>query len=174
MFTPTLRIIFIFLSLLIAAFLYSKEEYVIMVPIFISVSLFILDYFKSGTVYIAFKELKKGNLKKAEKLILKTKNPEGLSKGQKGYYYFITGFIAMNKENSELAYSELSKALKIGLRTENDTSIVLLNLAKMEFIRGNFMETESLILRIKKLSLSENIASETGKIEDELQKRQTD
>jgi len=168
MLTPTIRLILVITSLVIATFLYSKEDFQNMSMMIVAAALFIYGYFKYGTVYAAFQQVKKENLKKAEKLISKVKNPDLLSKEHKSYYHFTTGIIALEKKEWEKSYSELTKALNIGLRTENDTSIVLLNLANIELERKNFTQANEFIKKVKELNLKTMVESETNRIENEI------
>jgi hypothetical protein len=168
MFTPIIRIILVIISLLMAVFFYSKEDFGNMSILLLAAGLFIYGYFKYGTVYAAFQHMKKNNLKKAEELISKIKNPKILSKGQKSYYHFTAGIIALEKQEFEKSHSELTKALNIGLRTDNDTSIVLLNLASIELIRNNFNQAKDFIGKIRTFNLKPIIESETNRIENEI------
>jgi len=83
MFTPIIRIILVAVSLITAIFFYSKGNFANMSMMLIAAGLFVYGYFKYGTVYAAFQHMKKDNIKKAEELISKIKNPDILSKGQK-------------------------------------------------------------------------------------------
>jgi len=168
MYTPLLRIIFIIGSIGMAIFFYSKSDFTNMALVLFSAILFIYGYFKYGTVYVAFQELKKGNNDKAEKLISKIKNPKILNKGQKSYYHFIQGVMASNREDWEKSYSEFTQALNIGLRTKNDTSIVLLHLANIEFERKNFDQANAFIKKVRAFDLKPLIESETDKLENEI------
>jgi predicted negative regulator of RcsB-dependent stress response len=168
MFTPIIRIILVIFSLVAAGYFYSKEDFVNMSMMLISGGLFIYGYFKYGTVYVAFQQIKKDNVKKAEQLISKIKNPEKLTKGHKSYYYFTTGIIALEKKNFEKSHSDLAKALNIGLRTENDKSIVLLNLANIEFLRKDYNKATEYIKKVRQLNLKPLVESETNRIEKEI------
>lgn len=130
--------------------------------------LLIYGYYKYGTVYTAFQHIKKNNLKNAEKLISKIQNPDKLTKGLKGYYYFTTGIIALEKKELEKSYSDLTLALSFGLRTENDKSIILLNLANIELLRKNFIKANEYIKKVKALDLKPLVESETIRIEKEI------
>jgi len=68
----------------------------------------------------------------------------------------------------ENSHSELTKALNIGLRTENDTSIVLLNLANIELMRKNFNQANEFIGKVKELNINPMVESETNRIEKEI------
>ena len=130
--------------------------------------LFIYGYFKYGTVYAAFQKIKKDNVEKAEELISKIKNPDKLTKGHKSYYYFTTGIIALEKKEFEKSHSDLTQALNIGLRTENDKSIVLLNLANIELLRNDFDKATEYIKKVRELNLKPLVESETNRIEKEI------
>jgi len=168
MFTPIIRIVLVIVSLILAVLFYSKGDFLNMSMSLLAAGLFIYGYFKYGTVYTAFEQLKKENFKKAEELISKVKNPEKLSKGHKSYYYLTTGIIALEKSEFEKSYSELIKALSIGLRTENDKSIALLNLANLELKRKNFTQATEFIERVRELNLKPLVESETNRIEKEI------
>jgi predicted negative regulator of RcsB-dependent stress response len=172
MFTPIIRVILVVFSLIAAAYFYSKEDFANMSMMLIAGGLFIYGYFKYGTVYAAFQHMKKNNLKKAEELISKIKNPDKLTKGHKSYYYFTTGIIALEKKEFEKSHSDLTQALKIGLRTENDKSIVLLNLANIELLRKNFIKANEYIKKVKELDLKPLVESETNRIEKEINNAQ--
>lgn len=173
MFTPVTRIFLVIGSLIAAAYFYSREDFANMLMMLIAGCLFIYGYFKYGTVYAAFGQIRKGNIKRAEELILKIKNPEKLVKGQKGYYYFTTGIIALEKQELENSHSDLNKALKIGVRTENDKSIILLNLAIIELLRKNFNEANEYIKKVRELDLKPLVESEVNRIENEIKSTQT-
>lgn len=168
MFNPIFRIILVVISLIATFFYFMKDEYLSMSMMIIAAGLFVYGHYRYGTVYIAFQELKKGNYEKAEKLISKIKNPDILNKGQKSYYHFTQGAIASNNEDWEKSYSEWSKAIDIGLRTENDTSIALLNLANVELERKNFEKANEFIKKTSELNLKPLIKSEVDRIQNEI------
>ncbi len=168
MFTPTVRIILIVLCFGMAILFYTKEDFVNMGMTLIAAGLFAYGYYKYGTVYAAFQQLKKNNIQKAEKLIDKVKNPHRLTKGHKGYYHFTKGIIASEKKEWDLGFSELTKALEFGLRTKNDTSIVLLNLAEIEFERKKFQNAEGFLNKLKEFELKPLVKEEADKLMEKI------
>jgi len=168
MFTPFTRILLAILAIVMAIYFYTESMYLLMVMNLFTVIFLIYGYYKYGTVYIAFQALKKERFDKAEKLISKIKNPTVLSKGQKSYYHYIQGYIAANRREWEKSYSEFTKALAIGLRTKNDTSIALLNLASIEFERKNFEQAKECIEKVRTFDLKPIIALEADRIEEEI------
>ena len=168
MFTPTVRLILIIFGLILSYLFYTKDDFVSMSLMLISVGLFIYGYFRYGTVYAAFQQLKKNNVEKAEKLISKIKDPSQLNKKRRSYYYFTTGIIALEKKDFDKSQSDLNRALEIGLKTDNDTSIVLLNLANIELMRKDYNKATSYIESIRQLRLKPSVESETNRIEKEI------
>ncbi|GAB1858630.1 hypothetical protein MHTCC0001_34700 [Flavobacteriaceae bacterium MHTCC 0001] len=168
MFTPTIRVVLVICSLITAIYFYTKEDFANMAMMLIAGGLFIYGYLKYGTVYTAFQQMKKDNIKKAEELISKIKNPDKLTKGHKSYYYFTTGIIALEKKEFEKSHADLTQALNIGLRTENDKSIVLLNLANVEFLRKDYNKATEYIKKVRQLNLKPLIESEIKRIEKEI------
>lgn len=168
MFTPLVRILLAIGCITMAVYFYIKGDFLEMGWVLLCAGLFIYGYFKSGTVYLAFQYLKKEKYDKAAKLISKIKNPEILSKSQKNYYHFTQGMLASNNKEWEKSSSELTKALNIGLRTKNDTSIVLLNLANVEFERKNYEKALAYISEVREFDLKPLVKTETDRIESEI------
>jgi hypothetical protein len=164
MFTPFIRIVLIIACLGMSILFYLREDYINAGLTIAAAGLFGYGYFKYGTVYAAFQELKKENFDKAEKLISKIKSPNNLSKQQKSYYHFTTGIIASEKKEFDFAKSELMQALEIGLRTKNDTSIVLLNLADIEYELTEFSSAKDYLNKLKDYELKPLVKSEMDKL----------
>ena len=115
MFTPLIRVILVIFSIILAFSFYTKDDFLNMSLMLMAGGLIIYGYFKYGTVYAAFQQVKRENIEKAEKLISKIKNPDKLTKGHKSYYYFTTGIIALEKKELNKSHNDLTKALNIGL-----------------------------------------------------------
>ena len=168
MFSRLYRYLIIVICLLATVFFFLKEDYLNMSMMLGAAILIFFGHYRYGTVYEAFQYLKKENYVKAEKLINQIQKPEWLAKGQKSYFHFTKGVIATQKDNFDLGFSELSKALELGLRTENDTSIVLLNLANIELERKNMKSAKAFITKVRSLNLKPGVLSETNRIENEI------
>lgn len=168
MFNPTVRIILCALGLLMAWISYSIAFMEGMYLVLAAVGLLIWGYFNDGTVYIACQQLKRENYEKAEKLLSKIKNPDHLQKSQKSYYHFTKGFIELNKQNLAESFNQFTAALELGLRTENDTSIVTLTLASIELERKNFDEARKYLIKTKDIKHKPELKPEIERIETEL------
>ena len=168
MYNPIVRIIFGIVSLVLAWNFYSSGNITSFYMVMVAIGLIVWGYFKNGTVFLAFQQLKKENYLKAEQFLSKIKNPNLLKKFQKSYYHFIKGFIELNKQNIDNSYIEFKKALELGLRTENDTSIVTLNLASIELERKNYEKAKTYLDQTKKLNHKLELNSEVERIEKEI------
>lgn len=164
MFTPIIRILLISLAIAMAIFKYSKGQYIETTLLVFAAALIIYGHFKYGTVYTAFQHLRRENYKKAEALLIKIKDPEKLSKSSKSYYHFTQGFILLDKGDLDDSFSELNKALQIGLRTKNDTAIVLLNLGAIEFERKNYKKAKEYTLQSKEFDSKPLVKTEIEKL----------
>lgn len=165
MYSPTIRIIIGILGLYMAWNFYSSGNMTSTYMVLIGVGLIVWGYFKNGTVYLAFQQLKKENYDKAEQLLGKVSKPELLKKSQKSYYHFTKGFIELNKQKTDSAFEELKSALDLGLRTQNDTSIVTLHLASIELERKNLEEAKGFLNLTKELNHKPNLSPEIERIE---------
>jgi hypothetical protein len=168
MYTPIVRIILFVVCLAMAWSFYSTGNMISTYMVLLGAGLIVSGYFRNGTVFLAFQQLKKENYEKAEQLLGKVFNPDLLKKSQKSYYYFTKGFIDLNKKNRDASYGELIHALKLGLRTENDTSIVTVTLAGIELERGNIGQARNYLRQTKSLKHKPELGSEIERIELEL------
>lgn len=168
MFNTTTRIILVALGLCFT-WIAIELELVILVLIMLSaVLLQVWGYFRYGTVYLAFKQLKLKQFKRAERTLKETKYPDLLNKNQKSYYHFVLGMIAYYNEDFDLSFDELMLSNALGLRTKNDTAIVMLHLATIELKRGNFEVSKEHITSLKQLKYKPDLEPEIEKLISEL------
>ncbi len=170
MFTPAVRIILGIFGLAIAWEFYALGYQAIALVMLTSPVFMIWGYFRYGTVYLAFKQLKQKNFDNAEKLLAKINNPHLLSNKQKSYYHFAKGFIELNKEHLDECFHQLKLALELGLRTENDTAIATLHLADFELGRKNYDEAKKYLSSLKSLKYKPELEDEIDKVQEELKK----
>lgn len=168
MFTPFIRSIIVLAGLFMAFLFYRNGDVINTLVALGGVGLIIWGYFKSGTVYLAFQQLKKENYAKAEALLSRTRNPAYLQRSQKSYYYFVKGFIELRKEHYDTAYTDLQAALTLGMRTQNDMSIVILNLAYIELERDNLTGAKNFLERTKVLDHKPEVTTEIRRLEEKI------
>jgi tetratricopeptide (TPR) repeat protein len=111
----------------------------------------LLTYFRNERVLIALWYLRKNQMDKAEKSLLKIKDPDhSLIKGQQAYYYLLMGMIESQRGVGK-AESMLRKSLSIGLRQKTDQALAKLNLAGIALAKGRKREATTLLTEVKKL-----------------------
>jgi tetratricopeptide (TPR) repeat protein len=168
MFTPTVRIVLAIVALWLMWTFWRSGNMTSFGMIAFSLVLIVWGYFKNGTVYNAFQKLKKDDFEGAELALAKTPNPQYLKKSHKSYYHFTKGMIELNRDNFDLAYDELNSALSIGLRTDNDSALVYLNLASLELQRKRYKEAGEFLKKSKNLEHKPLLDPEIEKIEKEI------
>lgn len=168
MYSPIVRLVLALFTIAMGVFYYSKGNIQSALMMLIALALFVSGYFFNGTVYAAFRQLKKQNFEKAKSILAKTKHPNALKKSQRAYYYFVSGFIALNEKRLNDSFNDLTTALDLGLRTENDRSIALLNLANIEIERNNSLNAKGYIERALELNCSELVLLELKKLNEKI------
>ncbi len=96
-----------------------------------------LGHVRYGTVPLAVRAAKKGDLNKAERLLSQTAAPHRLSSQSRAYYDWLQGMIAAEKDDFSTAKRALERSLRGKLRTDNDRSLVLGLLASVCNESGN-------------------------------------
>lgn len=168
MYSPIVRILLGVTALLMAYYSYSQGKMTSCYLMLGVVALVISGYFRNGTVYIAFRQLRKGNVQQAEKHLLKVRKPALLSKSQRSYYHFTAGCIALNKQQLDAAEEHFNTALSLGLRTSNDICIATLNLAIVALERKDLESAQDILKRAKKIKHKPGLQPEIERVEGEL------
>lgn len=166
MYTPFVRLIFVLFGLVMAWNSFSDENYQSTLLFAFAVALTIWGYFKNGTVYLAYNQLKKQNFEKAEALLKKIKSPDNLKTQQKAYYHFSKGFINLEKGKLDLSLEHFRKSINIGLRTQNDKAIALLKVALIEIKNNNISEASNLLKQINQLKHKSALNQEVEKLKE--------
>jgi len=169
MYSNTVRIILIAIGALAAIFFASVSLWLQMAAALAFVLLMVLGYFLNGAVFLALRKLVKNDFEGAERLLRMTRYPQYLGRTQKAYYYFLNGCIAANKEHLETAAAHLETALRLGLRTDNDKSIALLNLCSIYLSLGHRDKAAQYLELVKKLRYSPALQPEIDHLTEALQ-----
>ncbi len=164
MFTPITRIVIIFACMLAIVYCLSVGKMYPTFVAFIFMFFTILGYFFQGTVYLAFRQLRSGDVKKAANTLALTTKPNWLTKTQKGYYFFVLGFVEMAQNNLEASKKAYSEALKIGLRLKNDTAMVYANLAMIHHKQKNKVKAREYLSLAKSIKIKEHVKLEIDRI----------
>jgi len=129
MFSNSLRLILIIISLLFSAYQFFKGELYLGCLFATAALLLIYGLFRYDSVWSAFQQIKKGKNTEAENLLNSVKYPNLLSNQQKAYYFFIKAVLEQDKNNLDDAEFFYIQAIEKGLKTSNDEAIANLNLA---------------------------------------------
>lgn len=136
MFTNKIRLALIITCLAVGTVSFFYNNFVDACLIWIGAGLFAYGYFRYSSVWLLFRYLRKGRQAKAEKLLNEIKHPELLTKQQMAYYFLSKAIIETGKDNFAEAETYYKQALQTGLRTSNDKSIAILNLANPYYLTG--------------------------------------
>ncbi|MBT1706461.1 hypothetical protein [Chryseosolibacter indicus] len=120
MYTPIVRVIILVLGLILGFYYYMTDNPTPALLTLFGVALVVWGYFKNGTVYLAWRKVKKQDFQQAERILSQTKYPELLKREQKGFYHFIKAMISANANDIDNAYINFKKALQFGVRTQNN------------------------------------------------------
>lgn len=164
MYSNKVRIILIAIAVLAVVFFASLRMWLQMSAALAFILLMVLGYFLNGAVFLALRKMVKNDFEGAEKLLAMTRYPQYLGRTQKAYYYFLNGCIAANKEQLQPAAANLEKALQMGLRTENDKSIALLNLSSIYLALGNRDKAAQYLALVKKMNYNAALQSEIDQL----------
>ena len=97
MFNKYIRFLIIILSIIAIIFGIIHKN-LIAVIVAAGVGIYMLyAYFKYASVTLAFKKIRKKELKSAYNLLIDTPNPKLLTKGEKTYYYWGMGIIKISE-----------------------------------------------------------------------------
>lgn len=164
MFTPKTRLIILGVCLLLGAFSYYKGNPYGMIVIAMVLLINLYGFIRQGTVYLAFKQLRKGDHKEAEETLSLTKKVNWLSKTQKAYYHFVRGYIDMAKGNVEHAKEAFKTATDLKLRLQNDQALALANLATLYHRSKNKVSAREYLQRTEKLKVKKSTKKELDRL----------
>lgn len=120
------------------------------VMIFVT-TIIVLTIFRNEWILLAFNQMRLQNTEKAAKFLSRIKQPQFLVKGQRAYYYYLSGLTG--RDGMKMSESEklFRKALNIGLKQDHDKAMAKLNVAAICMGTGRRREAETLLSEAKKL-----------------------
>lgn len=108
-------------------------------------------YFKFASVSLAFKKIRRKELKSAYNLLIDTPNPKLLSKGEKTYYYWGMGIIKISQNKFDEAEREFYNALRYGVTTTNNMVIINLSLAQICMYKEEYEKSKVYLEEVRKI-----------------------
>ena len=130
----------------------------------------LFTYYRHERVLISLYFMRKQNLEKAGKMLNGIKNPEqSLVKGNLAYYYLLQGMIE-SQNGIGKAESLVKKALKTGLRMDQDKAMAKLQLAGIAIAKRRKREALFLLSEVKKLDKNNVLAEQTKYMKQQMKK----
>lgn len=140
-------LIFVFVGL--GILLNIQVDFRSALPLYLTSLLLLFTHFAFANVWTALRQLRKGNLKAAQRLIDQVKFPRLLFRTHRSYYYFIRGFLLSQKNFKSQGASDLETALTIGMPNKRDRALINLNLAHHYYQLDNFEKVQSYLAAAK-------------------------
>lgn len=136
MFTNRSRLIVIAIFMLVFGFAIYRGVYEIAGVALVFTGLLVIGYFKEGPVILAAKFYHAKNYDKSEALLRQIRKPEWISKKRRGFYEFMLGGIALQKQDFNAAETHFELAAQFPLRSANDHVAALVHVANIS-LRNN-------------------------------------
>ncbi len=154
------RFAIIAVCLIIGIVLTIQSGFLYALPFHLAWIFFLAGYFLLGTITSTAQMVQTGNFEAAEKNLKLTIKPEWLYSVNRAYYHLMEGTIAAQKKDTATMQTSFSKALDIGLQSDNETAMLHLQLANVAASKNKWKEAESHFKKVKKLKVSEPMLKE--------------
>jgi len=158
-----IKIVLALASFAFTVFLFATGSWGWGLVMFFVTAIIVITIFRNQWLLLAFNQMRLQNIEKAAGFLSKIKDPKYLVKGQRAYFYYLSGLTG--REGKKMAESEklFRKALSIGLKQDHDKAMAKLNVAAICMGTGRRREAETLLAECKKLDkkgmLTEHIKS---------------
>jgi len=175
MFTNRARQLVIAVFILVLLFTIYKQAYEITGIALLAIVVLLWGYFKEGTVILAAKDFHDKNYEKTEALLRQIAQPKWLAKKRRGYYEYMMGGIALQKQDFEAAERYYEVAVQYPLRSVNDHVAALVHVANISLRQHNFDKAEAYLSLAKKQenNLTSKMCEVIIKLEKEIKQRKT-
>ncbi|RZT95995.1 hypothetical protein EV201_0624 [Ancylomarina subtilis] len=127
--------------------------------------LFVLVHFKNEKNLAAFYFVRKNKFEKAAGVLAKVKHPEAMIKSQEAYFYYLSGLVESQRNNSSKAEKHFKKALNTGLRLKTDQAVAKLNLSGIYLSQRNKKLSSYYLREAKKLDKQKMLSAQIKEIE---------
>ncbi len=168
MFTNRARQLVIFVFILVMLFSIYEQAYEIVGLALLAIGILVWGYFKEGTIILAAKDFHDKNYEKTEGLLRQIDQPKWLSRKRRGYYEYMMGGIALQKQDFEAAENHYEIAAQFPLKSVNDHVAALVHVANINIRQHRFDKAEAYLgLALKQ---NQNLTSKMRDVITELEK----
>lgn len=173
MFTNRARQLVIFVFILVMLFSIYEQAYEIVGLALLAIGILVWGYFKEGTVILAAKDFHDKNYEKTESLLRQIDQPKWLSRKRRGYYEYMMGGIALQKQDFEAAENHYETAAQFPLKSVNDHVAALVHVANINIRQHRFDKAEAYLgLALKQnQNLTSKMRDVITKLEKEIKQR---
>ena len=126
-------------------------------------TLIVLVTLQSMRLLMAFVSLRQQKMEDARKWLGRV-NPNHLGARRRGYWYFLSGSLAM-EQNMNQAEQLLKQALEIGLKQDHDKAAVKLNLAVVASAKRKPKLAKALLVECKRLDAKGMLKKDIKQVE---------
>ncbi|GJM36231.1 MAG: hypothetical protein DHS20C18_52320 [Saprospiraceae bacterium] len=162
-----LRYALIFLVLTLGLILHWQLGFANAWYMYVAGVVLLATHFLFGSVWTAFRVLKKGRPLEAEQILGFTQFPELLMRRNRAYYHFTYGMIELQRKALSRAENHLKKAIDLKLDSANDRALAALNLAHLYFVQKNPNDCHHYLQQAKQEKASDLM------IKDQIEKLET-
>ncbi len=170
MFNKNIKLVLAALVIAYAIYQFTRNEILTGIMLILFSGIFVILYFWNEMIILAFLRLRKQDFAGAQKWLGKIKNPEAaLVTKQQGYYNYLHGLM-ISQTNMTQAEKFFRKAVKTGLRMDQDLAVAKLNLAGIAMSKRRKREATSLLNEAKKLDKQGMLADQVKMMKQQMKK----
>ena len=158
-------------SLAYSVFLFTEGYVGSGIGMILVTTLIVLVTLQSMRLLMAFVSLRQQKMEDARKWLGRV-NPNHLWKRRKGYWYFLSGSLAM-EQNMNQAEQLLKQALDMGLKQDHDKAAVKLNLAVVASAKRKPKLAKALLVECKRLDAKGMLKKDIKQVEAAIRNPQT-
>ncbi len=167
MYTPRVRVFLIAIAVA-GGMLFLPTRPSLAYALFFSGVLFIIGYFRSGTVWLAFRSFRRGRVDRAGRLIDLIAHPNWLSAQFQAYYHWIRGAVELKAHRPQVAIEHLERSLEGRLRTTNARCGVASTMVQAWIELGDLDQAEVMLDLARELTHNEPTDKLLGAFDDRI------
>lgn len=173
MFTNRARQLVIAVFILVLLFSLYEQAFEITGVALLAIGILLWGYFKEGTVILAAKDFHDKNYEKTEALLQQIAQPQWLARKRRGYYEYMMGGVALQKQDFDAATRHYEVAAQFPLRSVNDHVAALVHVANISLRQHQFDKAEAYLNLAKKQenNLTSKMHEVIIKLEKEIKQR---